>query len=36
MDLDTISKHLPILTEIKEMIITYIYIYLQVAQVYRQ
>ena len=30
---NTIPKHLPILTKIKEIIITYIYIYLQVVQV---
>ena len=28
MDPDTIPKHLPTLTEVKEMIIAYIYIYL--------
>jgi hypothetical protein len=36
IDLDTVSEYLPTLTEVKEMIIVYIYIYLQVAQVYRQ
>ena len=36
IDLDTISKYLPILTKIEEIIITYIHIYLQVVQVYRQ
>ena len=33
MDLGIIPKHLPILTEVEEIIITYIHIYLQVAQV---
>ena len=28
MDLDTISKYLPTLTKVKEIIITYIYIHL--------
>ena len=36
IDLGTISKYLLILTKVKEMIIAYIYIYLQVARVYRQ
>ena len=36
MDLGTMSKHLPTLTEVKEMIITYIYIHLQVARVHGQ
>ena len=36
IDLGTVSKHLPILTEVKEMIIAYIHIHLQVARVYRQ
>jgi hypothetical protein len=36
IDLDTVSEHLPTLTEVKEIIITYIYIHLQVVQVYRQ
>ena len=36
IDLGTIPKHLPTLTKVKEMIIAYIYIYLQVARVYRQ
>ena len=36
IDLGTISKYLPILTKVKEMIIIYIYIYLQVARVYKQ
>ena len=31
IDLDTIPKHLPTLTKVKEMIIAYIYIYLQVV-----
>ena len=33
MDLGTIPKYLPTLTEVEEIIIAYIYIYLQVAQV---
>ena len=33
INLGTMSKHLPILTEVKEMIIIYIYIYLQVVRV---
>ena len=36
MDLGTIPKHLPTLTKVKEIIITYIYIHLQVAWVYKQ
>ena len=36
IDLGTVSKHLPILTEVEEIIIAYIYIYLQVVQVYKQ
>ena len=36
MDLDAVSKHLPILTKVEEMIIAHIYIYLQVVRVYRQ
>ena len=36
MDLGTVSKHLPTLTEVKEMIIACIHIHLQVAQVRRQ
>ena len=32
----TMPKHLPTLTKVKEMIITYIYIHLQVVWVYRQ
>ena len=36
MDLDTISKHLPTLTKVKEMIITHIHIHLQVVRVRRQ
>ena len=31
IDLDAMSKHLPILTKVKKMIIAYIYVYLQVA-----
>ena len=31
MDLGTMSKYLPTITEVKEMIIAYIYIYLQVV-----
>ena len=33
IDLGAIPKYLPILTKVKEIIITYIYIYLQVARV---
>ena len=33
IDLGTMPKHLPTLTEVEEMIITYIYIHLQVARV---
>ena len=33
MDLGTMPEHLPTLTEVKEMIIAHIHIYLQVAQV---
>ena len=36
IDLNTIPKHLPTLTKVKEMIIAYIYIHLQVARVYKQ
>ena len=36
MDLSIIPKYLPTLTEVEEMIIAYIYIYLQIARVYRQ
>ena len=36
IDPSTMPKHLPILTKVKEIIIAYIYIYLQVARVYRQ
>ena len=36
IDLGVVSKHLPILTKVEEMIITYIYIYLQVVRVCRQ
>ena len=36
INLNTIFKHLPTLTKVKEMIIAYIYIHLQVAQVCRQ
>jgi hypothetical protein len=32
----TMPKHLPTLTEVKEMIIAYIHVYLQVVQVCRQ
>ena len=35
-DPGAIPKHLPTLTKVKEIIITYIYVYLQVAQVRRQ
>ena len=33
MDLGAVSKHLPTLTEVEEIIIAYIYIHLQVARV---
>ena len=33
IDLSTMLKYLPTLTDVEEIIITYIYIYLQVAQV---
>ena len=33
MDPGTVPEHLPTLTEVEEMIITYIHIYLQVARV---
>jgi hypothetical protein len=36
IDLNAVSEHLPTLTKVKEMIIAYIYIHLQVARVYRQ
>ena len=36
IDLGAMPKHLPTLTEVEEMIITYIYIHLQVARVRRQ
>jgi hypothetical protein len=36
INLGAVFKYLPTLTEVKEIIITYIYIHLQVAQVYRQ
>ena len=36
INLGTMPKHLPTLTKVEEMIITYIYIYLQVARVYRK
>ena len=36
IDLDTIPKYLPTLTKVKEIIIAYIYIHLQVARVCRQ
>jgi hypothetical protein len=36
INLGAIFKYLPTLTEVKEMIITYIHVHLQVAQVYRQ
>ena len=36
IDLSTVSKHLPILTKVKEMIITRVHVHLQVAWVYRQ
>jgi hypothetical protein len=36
IDLGTMPKYLPTLTEVKEMIIAYIYIHLQVVRVYKQ
>ena len=36
INLGTMPKHLPTLTKVEEMIIVYIYIHLQMAQVYRQ
>ena len=36
INLDTVSKYLSTLTKVKEIIIACVYIYLQVAQVYRQ
>ena len=36
IDLGTMPKHLPTLTKVEEMMIACIYIYLQVARVYRQ
>ena len=36
MDLGAMPKYLPTLTEVEEIIITYIYIHLQVARVCRQ
>ena len=33
IDLGTVSKYLPTLTKVEEMIIAYIYVYLQVARV---
>ena len=36
MDLGAVSEYLPTLTEVKEIIIAYIHIHLQVAQVYGQ
>ena len=36
IDLGTMPKHLPTLTKVKEIIIAYIHIYLQVVQVRRQ
>ena len=35
IDLGAIPKHLSMLIKVKEIIIAYIYIYLQVARVYR-
>ena len=35
MDPGTVPKHLPTLTKVEEIIIAYIYIYLQVVRVYR-
>ena len=36
VNLGAVPKHLPTFTKIKEMIIAYIFIYLQITQVYRQ
>jgi hypothetical protein len=36
IDLGTVSKSLPTLTKVKEIIIAYIYIHLQVIRVYKQ
>ena len=36
MDLSAMPKYLPILTKVKEMIITCVHVYLQVARVCRQ
>ena len=36
IDLGAVPKHLPILTKVKEIIITYIYVHLQVARIRRQ
>ena len=36
INLSNMPEHLPTLTEVEEMIITHIYIHLQVARVYRQ
>jgi hypothetical protein len=33
---NTVSEYLPTLIKVKEIIITYIYIYLQVVRVYKQ
>jgi hypothetical protein len=36
IDLGTVPEYLPTLTEVKEIMIAYIHIHLQVARVYRQ
>ena len=36
IDLGTVFKHLPTLTKVEEMIIAYIYVYLQIARVRKQ
>jgi hypothetical protein len=36
IDPGTMPKYLPTLTEVKEIIIAYVYVHLQVARVYRQ
>ena len=35
IDLGTVSEHLPTLTKVKEIIIAYIHVHLQVVRVYR-
>ena len=36
IDLDTMPEHLPTLTKVEEIIIAYIHVHLQVAQIHRQ